>query len=72
MCHRAGSGRARTYLDQRCCVGSQERFDAALLLTTEMPSDQLAAYVSTEPRIVLTDEYAPVDNLIAILFRSRG
>jgi spermidine synthase/MFS family permease len=44
----------------------------ASVLTTEMPPDQLAAYVSTEPRIVLTDEYAPVDNLIAILFRSRG
>jgi spermidine synthase len=42
------------------------------VLTTEMPPDQLADYVSTEPRIVLTDEYAPVDNLIAILFRSRG
>ncbi|HEY3108287.1 MAG TPA: fused MFS/spermidine synthase [Chloroflexota bacterium] len=42
------------------------------VLTTEMPPDQLADYVSTEPRIVLSDEYAPVDNLIAILFRSRG
>jgi spermidine synthase/MFS family permease len=42
------------------------------VLTTEMPPDQLAEYVSTEPRIVLSDEYAPVDNLIAILFRSRG
>jgi hypothetical protein len=42
------------------------------VLTTEMPADQLEAYVATEPRIVLTDEYAPVDNLIAILFRSRG
>jgi hypothetical protein len=41
-------------------------------LTSEMPADQLAAYVATEPQIVLTDEYAPVDNLIAILFRSRG
>jgi spermidine synthase len=42
------------------------------VLTTELPADQLAQYVATEPRIVLTDEYAPVDNLIAILFRSRG
>ena len=41
------------------------------MLTTEMPPEQLAAYVAAEPRIVLTDEYAPVDNLIAILFRSR-
>ena len=43
-----------------------------LVLTTEMPPGDLTAYVATEPRIVLTDEYAPVDNLIAILFRSRG
>jgi hypothetical protein len=37
-----------------------------------MPADLLEQYIAQGPPIVLTDEYAPVDNLIAILFRSRG
>jgi predicted membrane-bound spermidine synthase len=44
----------------------------ATVRTTEMPADLLDQYVAAGPQIVLTDEYAPVDNLIAILFRSRG
>jgi hypothetical protein len=44
----------------------------AQVRTEEMPADQLDNYVAAGPQIVLTDEYAPVDNLIAILFRSRG
>ncbi len=39
---------------------------------TEMPPNLLEEYVANGPRIILTDEYAPVDNLIAILFRTRG
>ena len=40
--------------------------------THELPPDALRAYVDEGPQIVLTDAYAPVDNLIAGLFRSRG
>jgi predicted membrane-bound spermidine synthase len=52
----------------------QQRLGAggAQVRTAEMPGALLDQYVAAGPQIVLTDEYAPVDNLIAILFRSRG
>jgi hypothetical protein len=34
--------------------------------------ERLQAYVSNGSQIVLTDQYAPVDNLIAPLFTRRG
>jgi hypothetical protein len=34
--------------------------------------ERLRAYVEEGPQIVLTDQYAPVDNLIAPLFTRRG
>ncbi|MCL5959962.1 MAG: fused MFS/spermidine synthase, partial [Chloroflexi bacterium] len=40
--------------------------------TVVQPDDQLRAYVDAGPQIVLSDQYAPVDNLISILFRSRN
>jgi spermidine synthase len=40
--------------------------------TVALPADQLRAYVAAGPQIVLTDQYAPVDNLISILFRRRN
>jgi spermidine synthase len=40
--------------------------------TEQMPPELLEQYIAQGPPIVLTDQYAPVDNLIAILFRSRG
>ncbi|MBI2955184.1 MAG: fused MFS/spermidine synthase [Chloroflexi bacterium] len=40
--------------------------------TVVQPDDQLRAYVNGGPPIVLTDQYAPVDNLISLLFRSRN
>ncbi|MCC7107188.1 MAG: fused MFS/spermidine synthase [Chloroflexi bacterium] len=40
--------------------------------TTQLEPERLQAYVAEGPRIILTDQYAPVDNLIAILFQSRG
>ncbi|MBI4318971.1 MAG: fused MFS/spermidine synthase [Chloroflexi bacterium] len=63
--------------------GSARKFDAEELQmalrsrgvemrTVAQPKEQLRAYVDVEPRIVLTDQYAPVDNLISILFRSRN
>jgi spermidine synthase len=44
----------------------------AQVRTQAMPPELLDRYIAQDPQIVLTDEYAPVDNLIAILFRSRG
>ena len=37
-----------------------------------LPDDQLRAYVDDGPPVVLTDQYAPVDNLIVPLFARRG
>jgi spermidine synthase len=39
--------------------------------TTVMPDDQLQAYLDRLPAPVLTDAYAPVDNLISVVFRKR-
>jgi hypothetical protein len=36
-----------------------------------MPPEQLDAYVAAGPPIILSDTYAPVENLIAIVFRLR-
>lgn len=42
------------------------------MTTVVAPDGWLRSYVNFGQRIVLTDEYAPVDNLISILFRSRN
>jgi spermidine synthase len=39
--------------------------------TVAMPDEDLAAYLAKDPQIILTDAYAPVDNLISIAFRKR-
>jgi spermidine synthase len=52
--------------------GELAREGTGQVRTDEMPPALLEQYVAQGPQIVLTDEYAPVDNLIAILFRSRG
>jgi len=36
-----------------------------------MPQDQLQEYLKERPSIVLTDDYVPVDNLIAPIFEER-
>jgi len=41
-------------------------------ITQRMPPEQLAHDLAAEPRIVLTDDYVPVDNLLAPLFDQRG
>jgi hypothetical protein len=63
--------------------GAQKPFDHAKLsaavenqtktpaVTIMMPGEELDAYLADGPPIVLTDTYAPVDNLIAIVFRLR-
>jgi predicted membrane-bound spermidine synthase len=44
-----------------------------LCFTAEVPLDrqEIADYLNAEPRIVLTDQFAPVDNLMADVFRYR-
>lgn len=44
----------------------------AIARTVAQPVDDLHAYVAAGPPIVLTDQYAPVDNLISILFARRN
>ena len=40
--------------------------------TRQLAPERLDAYLAAGPQIVLTDQYAPVDNLIAPLFSRRG
>ena len=40
--------------------------------TNFMPADMLDAYLATEPRKLLVDDYAPVDQMVARLFVDRG
>jgi hypothetical protein len=40
--------------------------------TIAQPVEELREYIAEGPQIILTDEYAPVDNLISILFDRRG
>jgi spermidine synthase len=42
-----------------------------LLQTHRVPEDELQPYLDAPPRIILTDQYAPVDNLMAEVFRYR-
>jgi spermidine synthase len=63
--------------------GSQRPFDQTALAsavqkqtqleskTRMMPPNELDTYVAAGPPIILTDTYAPVDNLISIVFRLR-
>jgi spermidine synthase len=46
------------------------RFSARV--TTIMPADQMRAWLTASRSPLLTDDYAPVDNLIAPLFADRG
>ena len=45
---------------------------AGPMRTQMLPPARLRAYVDQGPQIILTDQYAPVDNLIAPLFTGRG
>ena len=48
------------------------RARGATARTVAQPVDEMRAYVADGPPIVLTDQYAPVDNLISILFSRRN
>lgn len=41
---------------------------AGSIRTTALPRERLQAYVAAGPQITLTDQYAPVDNLISVLY----
>jgi len=41
-------------------------------VTHIMPEQELADYMAKGTQLVLTDDYAPVDQLIATLFDERG
>jgi spermidine synthase len=58
-------------LDLEAVRAALQRQGVAQMNTIAQPHDQTLAYVADGPQIVLTDQYAPVDNLIAALFRSR-
>jgi MFS family permease len=50
---------------------SEEELEV-LFRTHRMPQVDLQPYLDTPPRIILTDQYAPVDNLMADVFRYRN
>lgn len=49
-----------------------EQTDRGFPTTQRLAPDRLARDLAAGPQIVLTDDYAPVDNLIAPLFTQRG
>ncbi|MCC6627519.1 MAG: fused MFS/spermidine synthase [Chloroflexi bacterium] len=53
-------------------VGRATRAHGQAPRLVAQPLDELAAYVADGPQIILTDQYAPVDNLISILFSRRN
>jgi spermidine synthase len=42
------------------------------LVTNVMPADLMDEWLATAPGVLLTDDYAPTDNLVAPLFAERG
>jgi hypothetical protein len=42
------------------------------VVTHSMPSDRMREWLAAAHAAVLTDDYAPVDNLIAPIFAERG
>jgi spermidine synthase len=42
------------------------------VITNVMPREQMEEWLRTAPSVLLTDEYAPTDNLVAPLFIERG
>jgi hypothetical protein len=42
-----------------------------IFYTHVVPQDRLSPHLQLDPGVLLTDQYAPVDNLMAELFRYR-
>jgi hypothetical protein len=51
--------------------GQKLTIDSKILHTYQIPVANLKPYLDAPPRIILTDQFAPVDNLIADVFRYR-
>ena len=46
--------------------------DPSLLLLNVMPKETMDEWLRSSPSVVLTDDYAPADNLVAPLFVERS
>jgi MFS family permease len=53
-------------------VGRQTGATGPVLRTHEIPAARLAPFLAADPGVILTDQYAPVDNLMAEVFRRRN
>ncbi len=58
--------------DRAALAAAAARQKAAPPETIAMPAAELQAYLDRRPAPVLTDAFAPVDNLISVVFRNRG
>ena len=65
------SGSSRPF-DRDALAAAVERQKAGPTKTVAMPPDELRAYLDRKPAPVLTDAYAPVDNLISFVFRKQA
>ena len=58
--------------DREALAAAVDRQKAGPAKTLAMPADELRAYLDRKPAPVLTDAYAPVDNLISFVFRRQA
>jgi spermidine synthase len=58
--------------DRAALAAAVDRQKAGPATTIAMPADELQAYLDRRLAPVLTDAYAPVDNLISVVFRKRA
>jgi spermidine synthase/MFS family permease len=57
--------------DREALAAAADRHKIGPAKTVAMPADELQAYLDRKPAPVLTDAYAPVENLISVVFRKR-
>jgi spermidine synthase len=57
--------------DRTALAAALQRQNAGDVQTLAMPDEKLKVYLDAKPAPVLTDAYAPVDNLMSITFRNR-
>jgi hypothetical protein len=59
-------------LDRQRLAAARGQGSNGRVVTQIMPAEQMQAWLATARAPVLTDDYAPVDNLIAPVFAERG
>jgi spermidine synthase/MFS family permease len=59
-------------IDSERLKRAQTQSRAGSVVTNIMPSELMEAWLATAPGVILTDDFAPADNLIAPLFAERG